>query len=68
MEDDAVRVFSSSLKKIPRSIIIVLVVLVLAILFHPWVQIGAGERGVVLNFIARGTAFQGTDHAKNCHR
>jgi prohibitin 2 len=50
MEDDAVRVFSSSLKKIPRSIIIVLVVLVLAILFHPWVQIGAGERGVVLNF------------------
>ena len=50
MNDDAVREFAFSLKKIPPSIIIVLVVLVLVILFHPWVQIGAGERGVVLNF------------------
>jgi prohibitin 2 len=50
MDDDAVREFAFSLKKIPRSIIIVLAVLVLGILFHPWVQIGAGERGVVLNF------------------
>jgi regulator of protease activity HflC (stomatin/prohibitin superfamily) len=49
MNDD-VRDIAGSLKKVPRSIIISLVVVAVVLLFHPWVQIGAGERGVVLDF------------------
>lgn len=41
----------SALKKIPVGApLIIGVVIVLAVLFHPWVQIGAGQRGVILNF------------------
>jgi regulator of protease activity HflC (stomatin/prohibitin superfamily) len=38
------------MKKIPRGVIIVGVAVVLLFIFHPWVQVGAGQRGVVLNF------------------
>jgi prohibitin 2 len=41
----------SALKKIPVGApLIIGVIIVLAVLFHPWVQIGAGQRGVILNF------------------
>jgi prohibitin 2 len=49
MNDD-VRDIAGSLKKVPRSIIVSLAVVAVVLLFHPWVQIGAGERGVVLDF------------------
>jgi prohibitin 2 len=49
MNDD-VREFAGSLRKIPRSVVISLAVVIVFLLFHPWVQIGAGERGVVLDF------------------
>lgn len=40
-----------AMKKGPlRSVIIIGAILVGFLFFHPWVQIGAGERGVVLNF------------------
>ena len=45
---DAVR---NALKKGPlRTLLIIGVILVVLLLFKPWVQIGAGERGIVLNF------------------
>ncbi|MBI5049733.1 MAG: prohibitin family protein [Nitrospirae bacterium] len=41
----------SAMKKGPlRSVLIIGVILVSFLFLHPWVQIGAGERGVVLNF------------------
>jgi regulator of protease activity HflC (stomatin/prohibitin superfamily) len=41
----------SALKKVPVGLPLIIGVLAVVILFlHPWVQIGAGERGVVLNF------------------
>src|SRR4030066_1768726 len=40
-----------AMKKGPlRSVIIIGAVLLVILFFRPWVQIGAGERGVVLNF------------------
>jgi prohibitin 2 len=44
------------INKIPRTAIIGAIVLVVLLLTHPWVQVGAGQRGVVLNF----GAVQGT--------
>ncbi|MFH0976059.1 MAG: prohibitin family protein [Spirochaetota bacterium] len=39
------------MKKGPmRAVVISAAVLILILLFRPWVQVGAGERGVVLNF------------------
>ena len=41
----------SALKKVPlRLALIIGAILVVILFFGPWVQIGAGERGVVLNF------------------
>lgn len=41
----------SAMKKVPmRSILIIGAILVFFLFLNPWVQIGAGERGVVLNF------------------
>jgi len=41
----------SAMKKVPmRSIVIIGAILVFFLFLNPWVQIGAGERGVVLNF------------------
>lgn len=49
--NEAEESFKKAIKKGPgRNIIIIGIVLLLLIMFRPWVQIGAGERGVVLNF------------------
>jgi len=41
----------SAMKKGPlRSVLIIVAILVVFLFFRPWVQVGAGERGVVLNF------------------
>ena len=41
----------SAMKKGPlRSVLIIGAILVVFLFFRPWVQVGAGERGVVLNF------------------
>jgi regulator of protease activity HflC (stomatin/prohibitin superfamily) len=48
---DAKEVLQSVRKKGPmRLIVIIGVILIFFLLLKPWVQIGAGERGVVLNF------------------
>lgn len=45
------RTVGATMKKVPRNPLIVVVIIVLILLFfRPYVQIGAGERGVVLNF------------------
>ncbi|HEY9113905.1 MAG TPA: prohibitin family protein [Bacteroidales bacterium] len=47
-EMDAIK---NALKKGPwRNLLIVAVAVLLLFIFKPWVQVGAGERGVVLNF------------------
>jgi prohibitin 2 len=49
-ENDITRVVEA-VKKGPGRLLLILVVAVIVLLFlHPWVQIGAGERGVMLNF------------------
>jgi regulator of protease activity HflC (stomatin/prohibitin superfamily) len=50
MDNEDVTNAVSSLKRIPRPVVITVVVLLAILFFHPWVQIGAGERGVVLDF------------------
>src|SRR3972149_1544293 len=41
----------SAMKKAPlRLVLIILAILAVFLFFRPWVQVGAGERGVVLNF------------------
>ncbi|MDH5202938.1 MAG: prohibitin family protein [Nitrospirota bacterium] len=41
----------SAMKKGPLSLVLIIVaILVVFLFFRPWVQVGAGERGVVLNF------------------
>jgi len=41
----------SAMKKGPlRLVLIIVAILVFFLFLHPWVQIGAGERGIVLNF------------------
>lgn len=39
-----------SLNKLPRIWIVVAGLLIVLIILHPWVQVGAGQRGVVLDF------------------
>jgi prohibitin 2 len=42
---------TSAMKKGPlRSVLITIAILLVLLFFRPWVQVGAGERGVVLNF------------------
>src|SRR4030042_1567764 len=49
--DRARTAIESSMKKVPRGVFLIIGALLLVLLFfRPWVQIGAGERGVVLNF------------------
>ncbi|MBN2188031.1 MAG: hypothetical protein JW699_01150, partial [Chitinispirillaceae bacterium] len=50
MSDDDLRDVTRSIRKIPPVAIIAAVTLVILIFLHPWVQVGAGQRGVVLNF------------------
>ncbi|MBE0428071.1 MAG: prohibitin family protein, partial [Nitrospirae bacterium] len=41
----------SAMKKGPlRLVLIIVAILAVFLFFRPWVQVGAGERGVVLNF------------------
>lgn len=41
----------SAMKKGPLRLVLIIVAILFGFLFfHPWVQVGAGERGVVLNF------------------
>lgn len=48
---DFERAVQSAMQKGPMRLLIILGIIVLLFLFtHPWVQVGAGERGVVLNF------------------
>ncbi|PKN07697.1 MAG: HflC protein [Deltaproteobacteria bacterium HGW-Deltaproteobacteria-8] len=43
--------FESILKKVPSSVIgVVVAAIILLVFFTPWVQVGAGQRGIVLNF------------------
>lgn len=49
--NEAEESFKRAIKKGPgRNILIIGISLLLLIMFRPWVQIGAGERGIVLNF------------------
>ncbi len=49
--DSATDSMRSALKKKPvRTLVIIGVILVFLLMIKPWVQIGAGERGIVLNF------------------
>ncbi len=49
--NEAEESFKRAIKKGPgKNLLIIGIVLVLLIMFRPWVQIGAGERGIVLNF------------------
>jgi regulator of protease activity HflC (stomatin/prohibitin superfamily) len=41
---------SQVLKKIPKAYVIIGIIVVILIFLHPWVQVGPGQRGVVLNF------------------
>ncbi len=50
MNDEDLREISSSIKRIPPVAIIAAVAAVLLLILHPWIQVGAGQRGVVLNF------------------
>jgi len=50
MRDNEFKVTARSLNKVPRSLIVLGIVLVLLVILHPWVQVGAGQRGVVMNF------------------
>lgn len=51
MDNDPIREIKNALKKNQwRNLFIITVLVVLLIAFKPWVQIGAGERGVVQNF------------------
>jgi prohibitin 2 len=49
MNEDFTEV-TNQLKRIPISLVVSVVVVVIIIFLHPWVQVGAGQRGVVLNF------------------
>lgn len=40
----------SAMKQIPLAWLLMGVIVIVILLMHPWIQIGAGQRGVVLNF------------------
>jgi regulator of protease activity HflC (stomatin/prohibitin superfamily) len=50
MEQDEIDSYKAFIKKIPVPLLILLGLLLIVIILHPWVQIGPGERGVILNF------------------
>ena len=51
MDNEDMDAIRKALKKGPwRTLLIIGIILVVLLLFKPWVQIGAGERGIVLNF------------------
>ena len=51
MSNQDIGTLTNSLKKGPwRTFAILAIILLVLVLFKPWVQVGAGERGIVLNF------------------
>jgi len=49
--DKAKEAMQNAMKKTPKKLIVtVSIILFILIFFRPWVQVGAGQRGVVLNF------------------
>ncbi len=51
MNSEEINTMMEGVKKGPlKTLLLLVVVMVVAIAFKPWVQVGAGERGVVLNF------------------
>ncbi len=49
--NEAEESFKRAIKKGPgKNLLIIGIILLILIMFRPWVQIGAGERGIVLNF------------------
>ena len=56
----------AAVRKMPKSVpLVIAAVLLVLLFFRPWVQIGAGERGVVLNFGAvKGTVLNEGLHLK----
>lgn len=51
MNDQKINEMMESINKIPSTSIILVVIIILIFgFFKPWVQVGAGERGIVLNF------------------
>ncbi|MDH3243587.1 MAG: prohibitin family protein [Saprospiraceae bacterium] len=51
MNSEEINTMMEGVKKGPlKTLLFLVVVIVVAIAFKPWVQVGAGERGVVLNF------------------
>jgi prohibitin 2 len=50
MSEDNVQDLTNFLKSIPRLVVVIVVASLVILFFHPWVQVGAGQRGVILNF------------------
>ncbi len=49
--DKAKEAMQNLAKKVPAKLIVIAgVILIILIFFRPWVQVGAGQRGIVLNF------------------
>lgn len=49
--DKAKEAFQAMIKKVPTRVIVITgVIFFILIFFRPWVQVGAGQRGIVLNF------------------
>jgi len=49
--DKAKEAVKDVMSKIPKKVIIIVAVfIIIALFFRPWVQVGAGQRGIVLNF------------------
>ena len=49
--DKTKEAFESIVKKVPAKVMIILAIIILVfIFFRPWAQVGAGQRGIVLNF------------------
>lgn len=49
MNDD-LNEMAQGFKKIPKTFVFIGIAIVILFVFHPWVQVGPGTRGVVLNF------------------
>ena len=49
--DKTKEAFESIVKKVPAKVMIILAIIILVFVFlRPWAQVGAGQRGIVLNF------------------
>ncbi len=49
--DKAKEAIQSMVKKVPAKVIVIVgAIILISVFFRPWVQVGAGQRGIVLNF------------------